>query len=202
MRILLAAAAIAAATAVAAPATAAVTITVSARSNSSSGGTPLSTGLTFAAGKQFRISSSVNDLWSAGALPRFSDGSGLVGDRFKTAADDAAPNGGGSYAIGTLIGTNFNTHTQGNLTAPFGSLVASLGGNNWQLLGANGVFTSAGGPLNLAYFDSNADDNFGEITFTISAVPEAATWAMMIVGLGIVGGSLRTRRRSAVALNV
>lgn len=200
MRVLIAATALAAATAVAAPAAATVTITVSARDNSSTGGTPLATGLTFVAGQRFRITSSLNDLWSAGDLPRFSDANGLVGDRFKTAADDAAPNGGGSYAIGTLIGQSFGNYSQGNLTAPFGSLVAFIAPGQWQLLGANGTFTSQGGPLNLAYFDSNNGDNFGEITFTITAVPEAATWAMMIVGLGIVGGSLRVRRRSAAAL--
>jgi hypothetical protein len=29
----------------------------------------------------------------------------------------------------------------------------------------------------------------------VSAVPEPATWAMMIGGFGMVGGSLRSRRR-------
>jgi hypothetical protein len=30
----------------------------------------------------------------------------------------------------------------------------------------------------------------------VGAVPEPATWAMMIVGFGIVGGSMRYRRRN------
>jgi PEP-CTERM motif len=29
----------------------------------------------------------------------------------------------------------------------------------------------------------------------IAAVPEPATWAMLIIGFGMVGGTLRTRRR-------
>ena len=33
-------------------------------------------------------------------------------------------------------------------------------------------------------------------TLTISVVPEAATWAMMIAGFGLVGAGLRRRRRA------
>jgi hypothetical protein len=32
------------------------------------------------------------------------------------------------------------------------------------------------------------------------AVPEPATWAMMMLGLGMVGGAMRRRRRMAVSL--
>lgn len=39
----------------------------------------------------------------------------------------------------------------------------------------------------------------GEIRGQLAAVPETATWGMMIVGFGLVGGALRTRRREAVA---
>lgn len=182
--------AIAASAFIAVPAVAAPTIVVvNALANSTSGGTPLVTGLTFAAGQQFKITSSTNDLWSAGALPRYSDANGIV-NRTATAADDSG------QPVGSQIGGNFGSYTQGNLTANFGSLVAVTGVNTFQLLGANGVFTSTGGPLNLGYFDSNNGDNFGSITFSISAVPEPATWAMMILGMGAVGGAMRVRRRS------
>lgn len=192
MRLKFAALAIAA-MASAAPAVATPTIvTVRAFENSTTDGTPLATGLTFAAGRKFRITSSTNDLWSAGALPRWSDANGLNRNRLATAADDSG------QPVNTLIGIDFGPYTQGNLTAPYGSLVASLGGNNWQLLGANGVFTSQGGPLSLAYFDSNNGDNTGSITFSITAVPEAATWAMMIAGFGFAGVALRTRRQGTV----
>lgn len=36
------------------------------------------------------------------------------------------------------------------------------------------------------------------VTFTITAVPEPATWAMMLVGFGMVAGTARYRRRSTV----
>ncbi len=191
MRILVSAA-VAATVFSAAPASAAHVV-VSAFANSTSGGAAAVTGLTFAAGQRFRITSNINDLWSAGALPRFSDANGLVADRFATSADDSG------QAPGTLIGVNFGPYEQGNLRAPFGSLVAVLGGGRFQLLGANGVFTSQGGPLNLGYFDSNNGDNFGEIRFGISAVPEASTWAMMIAGFGMVGAGMRGRRKAKVS---
>lgn len=38
----------------------------------------------------------------------------------------------------------------------------------------------------------------GAGTFTLSAVPEAATWAMMILGFGLVGTIARRRRRASV----
>ncbi len=39
----------------------------------------------------------------------------------------------------------------------------------------------------------------GEATLVGDAVPEPATWASMILGLGAIGAGLRTRRRSAAA---
>lgn len=164
---------------------------VQAGANSTTGGTALNTGLTFAAGQQFKITSDTNDLWSSGALPRFSDANGIV-MRLAVNGDDSG------QAPGTQIGGNFGNYSQGNLSALYGSLVADLGGGNFQLLGANGVFTSAGGPLKLAYFDSNSGDNSGQISFNISAVPEPATWAMMLMGFGMIGFGLRTSRTKSV----
>lgn len=34
-----------------------------------------------------------------------------------------------------------------------------------------------------------------DLNFNLTAVPEPATWAMMILGFGMVGGALRTRRK-------
>lgn len=41
--------------------------------------------------------------------------------------------------------------------------------------------------------------DFVTMTVTITAVPEPATWAMMIVGLGLAGTAIRQRRASALA---
>jgi len=69
--------------------------------------------------------------------------------------------------------------------------------------------------LSVAYGDSNGKDNYsggkaysGVTTYpnrdlvfrtfaddSVAAVPEPATWAMMFAGFGMIGGSLRVRRR-------
>ena len=37
------------------------------------------------------------------------------------------------------------------------------------------------------------------VNFEVSAVPEPATWAMMIAGFGLAGAALRRRSKAAVA---
>ena len=55
----------------------------------------------------------------------------------------------------------------------------------------------------LGYDDqvTNVDDNHDDfiVRVTVNPVPEPATWAMMIGGMGIAGAALRRRRRNAVA---
>lgn len=59
------------------------------------------------------------------------------------------------------------------------------------------------GPTNTLTFASQSAPRsvFGPVigAVSIAAVPEPASWAMMIAGFGMVGGALRGRRRSAVA---
>lgn len=154
----------------------AATFTVDAYGNSSSGGTGLAS-VALAAGQGFTVSASTDDLWSAGALPRWSDGNGLTYDRYATATDDSG------QAVGTHIGANFGPWTQNGHTAAYGALVGEIGGQ-WITLGTNfnGVAPAAG-TLNLYYWDSNYGDNTGRITFNIAAVPEPSTWLMLGAGL-------------------
>jgi PEP-CTERM motif len=154
-------------------------------------GTGLST-IALTAGQAFTITSSTNDLWSSGALPRFSDANGLIANRFATAADDSG------QPIGTLIGQDFGLPVFNGHSSAFGSLVGRIGGV-YQTLGAN--FSGPAwntGTLELFYWDSFSDDNAGNITFDIStaAVPEPASWALMIMGFGLVGSGMRRRRIS------
>jgi hypothetical protein len=44
-----------------------------------------------------------------------------------------------------------------------------------------------------------ADLVYDNLSFTVSSVPEAATWAMMLVGFGGLGAAIRSRRRPAAA---
>ena len=171
----------------------AATFIVDAAANSSSGGTPLAS-IFLNAGDSFTVSSSLNDLWNAGSLPRWSDGNGLVGPRFASALDDSGE------APGTQIGQLFTPlWTQNGHTSAYGSLVGEIGGV-YQTLGANFSGPAWGtGTLNLSYWDSNSGDNTGSIAFAIGAVPEPATWLSMILGFGLVGGALRRRRQQGAA---
>jgi hypothetical protein len=60
--------------------------------------------------------------------------------------------------------------------------------------GWNGNFSGAVDNVRFNFADLSASYNFA-----VAAVPEPATWAMMIGGFGFIGGALRSRRRSTVA---
>ncbi|WP_309644799.1 hypothetical protein, partial [Phenylobacterium sp.] len=116
----LATATFAASLALASAADAAVFI-VNAQANSSNGGTGVSS-LALAAGQTFTVSVDADDLWSAGALPRWSNADGLNGPRIATGTDESGE------PAGTLIGSPFAAWTQNGLTAAYGSLVGEIGG--------------------------------------------------------------------------
>src|SRR3954452_7284387 len=97
---------------VAAPAQA-VTVVVKAFDNSSSGGVGLVVpGLNLTIGETFTVTSSTNDLWSAGGGFRYSDGSGLTADRFANASDDSGK------PVGSQIGQDFGPWFQHSINAP------------------------------------------------------------------------------------
>jgi hypothetical protein len=157
------------------------TVIVEAKANSSSGGVGGHTGIFFNAGDYFTATADVNDLWNAGALPRWSNADGLVADLYATGSDESG------YANGTLIGKNFGTHSQYGLNAAFGSLVGSIAGN-YFLMGTNYAGNAvASGELLLWYWDSNNGDNSENITVSITtaSVTEPATLALL--GLGLLG---------------
>ena len=73
-------------------------------------------------------------------------------------------------------------------------------GGGWFVIGANEkvVVPTSGAKLLLSVNDSNYLDNAGFFTVTITAVPEPATWALMLMGFGGLGAVLRSRRNGAV----
>jgi hypothetical protein len=79
--------------------------------------------------------------------------------------------------------------------------VTADGGNAtaWQWRSVD--FISAGGPLTFAA--RGTSDSYGgyldDITITMAAVPEVATWAMLITGFAFVGVAARRRRQDVVA---
>ncbi|MES2894457.1 MAG: PEPxxWA-CTERM sorting domain-containing protein [Pseudomonadota bacterium] len=54
---------------------------------------------------------------------------------------------------------------------------------------------AASGKFDRAVVSSTTDFAFGQVRYDVSAVPEPATWAMMIIGFGAVGGAVRNQRR-------
>lgn len=176
--------------ALSAPAHAAV-FTVEALTHSSNGGagTGLAT-LAFTAGDEFALSAEVDDLWSAGALPRWSNADGLTGNRFATGSDESG------QPAGTLIGADFGLLNIDGFAAPYGALVGQIGAGpgSYRLLGTNFAGPAwATGTLVLFYWDTFTGDNTGSVDVTITAVPEPATWAIMIAGFGLAGAALRRR---------
>ena len=169
--------------------------TVDAKLNSSTGGVGLSTVL-LTVGQSFSVFSGINDLASAGPLPRFSDANGLTGpDRFANALDDSG------QPVGTKIGTNFGLRTQGGLSAPFGALVGQINPGSFFFLGrAFSGPAPATGLLKLFYFDSNGADNTGSYNVSITnnvpstVVPEPETYALMLAGLTVMGFVTRRQR--------
>jgi uncharacterized protein (TIGR03118 family) len=95
----------------------------------------------------------------------------------------------GNFGDGTI--SIFNPTTDAYL----GKLLGKDGmpiveGDLWALINGNG---GSGGNANDVYFTSGIMDE-SEGLFGVISVPEPRTWALMIVGLGLMGASLRSRR--------
>jgi hypothetical protein len=181
----------------AAPASAA-TVVVDAFANSTTGGIGADAGF-LTLGETYSVSVPLTDLWNAGDLPRWSNANGLTGPNLvATGTDDS------HQPAGTVIGVNTVDWTQGGLTAPFGSLVGSIGGGSFFLIGTSFSGSApASGELLLWYFDQNNADNTEHVTATVTTaittgVPEPSTWAMMILGFAGIGAMTYRRRKTAL----
>jgi hypothetical protein len=96
--------------------------------------------------------------------------------------------------IAALLGGSYdNVHSTGTIKS----------GNTYTAdldLTGNLLFFGAGFDQQDTKFKTNRNDGFklGALGLsTVPAVPEPATWAMMIAGFGLVGGAMRRRRPTA-----
>jgi hypothetical protein len=161
--------------------------------NDSSGGSGLVTGISLSTGQLFSVSTDPTDLWSSGALPRWSNADGLVADLYATGSDESG------VSAGTLIGTDWGNYSFSGLTAPYGSLVGEIDGN-YYLLGTSFFGNAwAVGDLSLYYWDSNPSDNANFISVTINdqpaPVPEPSTILLLGSGLACLGFYARKRKK-------
>jgi len=98
-----------------------------------------------------------------------------------------------TYNVLTLV-TNLATYTytaQGlNFAVTDGNQAFS---QYVQFAATAGEFISS-----VSFNNVPAQDAFETANFSVTAVPEPATWAMMLVGFGLVGSAMRYRRRTTV----
>lgn len=98
---------------------------------------------------------------------------------------------------GTPKSDNISFYTVGN----GGGLADLMGNGQFNLFGAQLFTGSTNFPMfATGSFDLKSSAGASAGTLTISAVPEPATWAMMLIGFGAMGASLRRRPRRASAV--
>ena len=116
---------------------------------------------------------------------------------FSDAASDQLPEsfgGGGAITSGTWLPSNFGQYEFTSFTnvdsfAGFNGLSAN---GSWTLY-IDDVFPADGGSVNGGWALTFTTDAGGT-----GAVPEPATWAMMIAGFGMIGAGMRRQRKTKV----
>jgi uncharacterized protein (TIGR03118 family) len=112
---------------------------------------------------------------------------------------DIAPGGFKSLAGDLLVG-NFGDGTISAFNPTTGAFVDVLRDKNgapivegdlWGLITGNG---GSGGDANKVYFTAGVADEAHGLFGSIAAVPEPEAWALMLIGLGLMGATLRRRR--------
>jgi len=104
-------------------------------------------------------------------------------------------NVGGYSEAGTLANTGTSSIGAFSYAVPYlisisNSDTITLGGNTVVWNGFNIKF-------NELTLTSGGPQVFGDLTATVTGVPEAASWALMLAGFGLAGAAMRRRRQSA-----
>lgn len=98
--------------------------------------------------------------------------------------------GPGSYGQWTMLG----------FTANYGALVGEDASHFFLIGTGPTVLSGLSGDVKVGYWDSYYGDNSGSQTLSISSVPEASTWAMMLAGFAGLGCAAWRRSRKSAAL--
>jgi choice-of-anchor C domain-containing protein len=123
-------------------------------------------------------------------------GQGGIAQTFNTVANQAyaitfflAGNPDNGPTIKTINVTTNNANAQ---VFSFDTTGLNKSNMGWKQFTYN--FVGTGSPTTLA-FNSQTSGSWGAVldNVSISAVPEPATWAMMLLGIGLIGGAMRSR---------
>ncbi|HEV2593826.1 MAG TPA: PEPxxWA-CTERM sorting domain-containing protein [Sphingomicrobium sp.] len=110
----------------------------------------------------------------------------LSGILLNILVSQVSPAGSGSLPLGTITGSLSGFSSTASIAFASGGVV--IGGNDYMVTNS---------PLNI----NPPSSNFGITTVQgfVAPVPEATTWAMMLVGFGAMGFAMRGRRRQMLA---
>lgn len=90
-----------------------------------------------------------------------------------------------SFSIDTLLGTiTHNTGTNTNL--------------DWQIFSGTFFATGTSATLNFTNLTGGVNEGIFLDAVTLAAVPEPATWAMMLIGFGAIGFAMRRGRKAGL----
>ncbi len=102
---------------------------------------------------------------------------------------------GGYSQSGTLANAGTSTLGAFAYSIPYTIFISSA--DTITLGGDTVVWNGYNIKVNELTLSSGSAPVFGDLTATVTGVPEAATWALMLAGFGLVGSAMRRRRQSA-----
>lgn len=98
-----------------------------------------------------------------------------------------------NHILFNLLGTTGNILQTSGGNVLYGTFLATHGGDfQFSELNLHGELINTAGGIQFV--------SGSQLTYTPPAVPEPATWAMMLLGFGAIGASMRYRRRRTIAV--